>query len=157
MAKCGGRPKVESSITLDLWHLTGAGLVPGITRLIICNGRGRTVGNPVCQIAKLRSTRMSVPCTWLASPVSILWEACSRGGADDPLGHHHSTLWERRWWFVCLSTNRLVMKLHLPYGARVFASRQVYRRVMPCGEKALRNDRAGELARPGSGLVEVQI
>jgi hypothetical protein len=33
----------------------------------------------------------------------------------------------RRWWFVCPSTGRRAMKLHLPYGARVFASRQAYR------------------------------
>jgi hypothetical protein len=33
----------------------------------------------------------------------------------------------RRWWLLCPSIGRRVMKLHLPYGARVFASRQAYR------------------------------
>jgi hypothetical protein len=130
MARCGGgRPTVEGSITLDVRHLR-------LTNLgLHCPQSGtlqwsRAPGNqPVC--------RAEYHITLSADGGILRLTSITRGNArgkriqmEGQTIHLITTTppyGGRRWWLLCPHTGRRVMKLHLPYGARIFASRQAYR------------------------------
>ncbi len=128
MARYGGRPTVESSITLDIGLLMRTGLRP------LCSGSGTmqwTSTNslqPTCQLAYEAILSED---TGVLHLTGIMWfdpfgksvrlndQAIRMVATIPPYGG-------RRWWFLCPSTGQRIIKLHLPWGARVFASRQAY-------------------------------
>jgi hypothetical protein len=129
MARCGGHPTVESSITLDLRHLTGAGLASGYVQSGHLQWMWPNSRQPICHVDYQVSLYNDVGTLHLVSitrfdlfgkPVRMEEQTVHPVTITPPYGG-------RRWWFVCPSTGRRVMKLHLPYAARVFASRQAYR------------------------------
>jgi hypothetical protein len=124
----GGRPTVESGITLDIRYLKRDALLQP----------GKWSGSWQWRW---------VPWGQLAAHVEYEADAEEEAGSlhiasvtlFDPFGRSVRMQGQtirlvttvprfggRRWWFICPSTGRRVMKLHLPYGARVFASRQAY-------------------------------
>jgi hypothetical protein len=128
MTKCGGgRPTVESSITLDIRRLMRAGLAPnssqsGTLQWTWSNGRlayqaaANTCLDEDTGLLHLAGiTRFDL----FGRPVYLRGQTIRLVATTPPFGG-------RRWWFVCPSTGNQVMKLHLPYGAQVFASRQAY-------------------------------
>jgi hypothetical protein len=129
MARSGGRPTVESSITLDLQHLTRAGLVSGHTQSGNLQWTRQNSSQPICRIEYQASLYKDIAILHLASiirfssfggPVRLEEQTIHLVATTPPFGG-------RRWWFVCPSTGRRATKLHLPYGAPVFASRGAYR------------------------------
>jgi hypothetical protein len=125
----GGRPTVESGITLDIRHLKRDGLLQPGKRSGSWQWRWVNTGQPTAHVEYEAETEEEAGSLHIASVTRF-----------DPLGRPTRTqgqtiqlvttvppLGGRRWWFLCPSTGRRVMKLHLPYGAQVFASRQAYR------------------------------
>jgi hypothetical protein len=129
MARCGGRPTVESSITLDLRLLTGAGLVSGFTQSGHLQWTWPNSRQPMCRVDYQAILYEDIGTLHLASITRFdpFGKSVRMEGQTIHLVTTTPPYGGRRWWFVCPSTGRRVMKLHLPYGARVFASRQAYR------------------------------
>jgi len=130
MARCGGeRPTVESGITFDIRGLTRGGLDAGRSQSGSLQWTSPINGQPVCYIeyqavigedagtVHLTSIRRFDHC---GRPVYIGGQTIQLATTAPPYGG-------RRWWFLCPSSGQRVMKLHLPYEARAFASRQAYR------------------------------
>jgi hypothetical protein len=126
----GGRPTIERSITLDVRHLTRAGLAPGCQLSGQLQWTWPSTGQPVCQI-EYRATLSNgntgslhlISVTrfdQLGRPVRTEGQTIQMVVTIPPYGG-------RRWWFLCPSTGQRAMKLHLPYDAWFFASRQAYR------------------------------
>ncbi len=129
MARCGGgRPTVEGSTTLDIRQLMRAGLVP------YCSQSGTmqwtwTSCRPSCQ-AKYNVT-LGADTGILHLTNMVRFDPAGRAvhleGQSIRLVATPLRFGGCRWWFVCPHFGQRVMKLHLPYGARFFASRQAYR------------------------------
>jgi hypothetical protein len=128
MAKCGGgRPTVESSITLDIRHLMRAGLAPGRSQsgtLQWTWANSRLACHAVFNTCVDEDTGLlhlaSITCFDLfGGPVYLRGQTTRLVASAPPFGG-------RRWWFVCPHTSQRVMKLHLPRGGQGFASRQAY-------------------------------
>jgi hypothetical protein len=129
MARCNGRPTVESCITLDLQQLKGAGFVPGAMRFGDLQWTWPHSKLPACKIRFLAmfegvaGTLHLTSITYLhrsGVPVHLEGQTIQLATTVPPYGG-------RRWWFLCPSTGRRVLKLYLPSGANAFASRQAYR------------------------------
>jgi hypothetical protein len=130
MARCGGgRPTVESSITLDVRHLRAASLGPACPQSGTLQWTRAHSGQPICQAeyyvvpsedaGTLRLTSIT-RFDALGRPNRMEGQTIELVTTTPPYGG-------RRWWFLCPHTGKRVMKLYLPYGARNFASRQAYR------------------------------
>jgi hypothetical protein len=159
MARSGGHPTVESSITLDLRYVTRAGLVAGHAQSGNLRWTWPNSRQPVCHIGYQASLYEHVGTLHLASiirfdpfgePVRLEGQTIHLVATTPPFGG-------RRWWFVCPSTGRRAMKLHLPYGGRVFASRQAYRLGYAVQREGGSTKPGEGPAKPGSGLVGAQI
>lgn len=125
----GGRPIVENTITLDVRHLARAGLAAGPPQSGNLQWTWANSKQPACYAPYQAAFRGDTGTLHLVSitvfdpfgqPMQIEGQTIHLAATSPPFGG-------RRWWFICPSTARRVMKLHLPYGARVFASRQAYR------------------------------
>jgi hypothetical protein len=129
MARCGGgRPTTEDGITLDIRFLTRTNLVPGQIQSGHLRWTWPNTRKPVCQIEYLVTLGENTGSLRLSSislfdrfgrPARLEGQTIHLVTTTPPYGG-------RRWWFLCPSTGRRMMKLHLPYGASAFASRQAY-------------------------------
>jgi hypothetical protein len=120
----GGRPTVESGLTLDIiWLLRKGDMVPGkhVSGVLIWSnvrtgeqiasiGYEASLVNPEAGWVRLYYSANGTPEDYR---VRLVTSPCHYGG--------------RRWWWICPRSGRRVAKLHLPPGGRVFAARQVYR------------------------------
>jgi hypothetical protein len=125
----GGRPTVESGITLDIRSLTRGGLVAGRSRSGSLQWTWPHNWQPICSVEYQVALSEDAGTLHLANitcfdpfrkPVHMEEQTFRLTTTTPPYGG-------RRWWLLCPSTGRRVMKLHLPFGARTFASRQAYR------------------------------
>lgn len=125
----GGRPTVESGITLDIRNLKRDGLLrPGLwagswqwrwgnTQKPVAVALYRVEAQEEAALLRIESvTRFD----YMGKPVSTRGHTIHLITSTPPYGG-------RRWWFICPRTGRRAMKLHLPYGAHEFASRHAYR------------------------------
>jgi hypothetical protein len=125
----GGRPTIESGLTLDLYKLIRQGLFrPGenLSGSIVWThvGSGERIGS-VGYEAHMAGDHGHVRLQYTTthaysgerrnSDYTIALET-----TPQPFGG-------RRWWFLCPRSGELVAKLHLPNGAYTFASRRAYR------------------------------
>jgi hypothetical protein len=125
----GGRPIVEHALTLDIRHLRRDGLLSGgsgsgawrwhwgslkqLTGLVEYEGATQEDSGDLHLKSITRFDPMGKPVTTPGQTIRLVTTIPPYGG--------------RRWWFLCPRTGKRVMKLHLPYGAHAFASRQAYR------------------------------
>jgi hypothetical protein len=124
----GGRPTVEGSIILDVRDLRATRLGPSCPQSGTLQWTRTHSSPPICQAeyyiapsddaAILRLTSITRFDT-SGRPIRMEGQAIRLVATIPPFGG-------RRWWFLCPHSGRRVMKLHLPFGARVFASRQAY-------------------------------
>ncbi len=124
----GGRPTVESGLTLDLGKLMRDGLLrPGETRT------GSLVWSWVGTGERVASVTYQ---TSLGSEQGYLHLTYTTTGSTGEKRQHDEWIelvttpqpfGGRRWWFVCPRTGGHVTKLHRPNGGTIFASRQAYR------------------------------
>jgi len=154
MVRCGGgRPTVENSITLDVRHLTRAGLVPGGTQSGTLQWMWSN-NRPSCQVDY--KAHLGEDCGLLQLISITCFDPYRRFGhppsqsirlvaTTPPYGG-------RRWWFVCPQNGHRVMKLHLPLDAHVFASRQAHGLCY-----AIQRESAGEQARWRSRKARARI
>lgn len=124
----GGRPTVESSLTLDLSRLFKAGwLKPrASTRGTL---RWSAVG-----IGEVASVDFESCLGEKTGHMHLRWTSTDRLTGEKRECQNHITLTTRpqpfggrRWWFICPRTGRLASRLHLPSGAYAFARRRAYR------------------------------
>ena len=114
----GGRPTTDDGITLDIRHLTRAGLVPDCPQSGTLQWTWPQNGQPACHIAYDVALGKDAGTLRLASITRF--DSFGRAGRVGTQTIHLVTTTPpyggRRWWFLCPSTGRRVMKLHLPYG-----------------------------------------
>ncbi len=126
--RSGGRPTVESGLSLDLsrlfktgWLKSGA-RTSGTLRWTIV-GTGEETASMGFG-AHLGEEDGHVRLHWTATSWSGEKHKCENRitltTTLQPFGG-------RRWWFVCPHTGQRATRLHLPYGASVFACRSAYR------------------------------
>jgi hypothetical protein len=124
----GGRPTTDDGITLDIRHLTRAGLVPERPQSGTLQWTWPQSGGPACHIAYDVALGKDEGTLRLAS--ITCFDSFGRAGRIGTQTIHLVTTTPpyggRRWWFLCPSTGRRVVKLHLPYGERSFASRKAH-------------------------------
>lgn len=149
MARCGGGgPTVEDGITLDIRLLTRASLAPGQLQSGRLHWTWPNTGQPACHIeyqvilngnnGTLRLGSITL-FDRFGKPVRVGDQTIYLVTTTPPYGG-------RRWWFVCPSLGRRVMKLHLPYDERMFASRQAHS-LGYCVQRECAPDRARRRAR----------
>jgi hypothetical protein len=129
MARCGGgRPTVEDSITLDIRLLTRASLVSGQLQSGTLQWTWPNSGQLACYIEYQLILNENSGTLRLGS--IVLFDEFGKpvrvGGQTIHLVTTTPPYGGCRWWFICPSTGRRATKLHLPYGAGVFASRQAH-------------------------------
>jgi hypothetical protein len=127
--RSGGRPTVDSGLTLDLYRLIQQGLLKpgGVVRggsiVWTRSGTGERVGS-IGYEADMGLDRGHIRLHYTTTPYfgekRDLDYSIILATTPQPFGG-------RRWWFQCPRTGRLVSKLHLPSGAYTFASRRAYR------------------------------
>jgi hypothetical protein len=124
----GGRPIIESGTTLDIRYLTHTGLVPNSTRSGNLQWTWPNTGQRACHIEYQVTLNENTGILRLCSIMRFdgLGRAVRVGEQTIHLITTAPPYGGRRWWFICPSTGRRAMKLHLPYGAGVFASRQAH-------------------------------
>jgi hypothetical protein len=153
--RSGGRPTVESDLTLDLYRLIRQGLFkPGQYRSGSIVWTRVSTGELTASMGyeahmgidnghlRLRYTTTRYGGEKRDSDYSIMLVT-----TPQPFGG-------RRWWFRCPRTADFVSKLHLPNGAYTFASRRAYRLGYPCQRESPRDrsfSRAFALRRKISG------
>jgi hypothetical protein len=129
MARCGGgRPTVESSIILDIRHVTRAALGLGVSQSGQLQWTWPNGPEPVCYAEYQADLSEDAGTLRLANirhfdssgrPVRTEGQTIRLVTTAPPYGG-------RRWWFECPSIGQRVMKLYLPCGAQGFASRQAH-------------------------------
>jgi hypothetical protein len=154
MARCGGgRPTVENSITLDIRHLTRAGLVADASQSGTMQWKGMN-NRPSCHVAFRAQLGhetgflhlISITCfDPFGRPIQLPSQTIRLVATTPPYGGC-------RWWFGCPHTGQSVMKLHLPPEARAFASRQAHRLGY-----AVQREGAGEQARRRARKARARI
>jgi hypothetical protein len=128
--RSGGRPTVESALTLDINQLLRSGLIEPMTsrwnatliwRTVATGEETSRIGYAAHLEEQSGHMRLNYIVTrgWTGEKIPVeyvvqLWTTPGRFGG-------------RRWWFECPLTGRRVTKLYLPNGATQFASRQAYR------------------------------
>jgi hypothetical protein len=125
----GGRPTVETCLTLNLSRLFKSGWL---------KARTVTTGTLRWPAAWIGDESVSVDfesCLGEASgDIHLHWRSKDQRTGETRECETHITLTTRpqpfggrRWWFICPRTGRLVSRLHLPDGAYTFACRRAYR------------------------------
>jgi hypothetical protein len=127
--RSGGRPTVESSLTLNLARLFDTGwLKPGIwtsgTLRWSIIGTGEETASMSFE-ARLGKEEGDIRLRWISTnPWSGEKRQCENRimltTSLQPFGG-------RRWWFVCPHTGRRAARLYLPSGANTFDCRNAYR------------------------------
>lgn len=126
--RSGGRPTVESSLTLNLPRLFNTGWLKantwtsGTLRWSIV-GTGEETASMGFE-ARLGEEEGDIRLRWTSTnPWSGEKRQCENRimltTSQQPFGG-------RRWWFVCPHTGRRAARLHLPSGANTFACRNAY-------------------------------
>jgi len=124
----GGRPTVESGLTLDLYRLIHRRLFQSghrtgsiIWSRVGTDDRVGEIGYHAFIDDESGFVRLNYTMTNAYSGEKSSSDyTIALQTTPQPLGG-------RRWWFVCPRTGNLVAKLHLPNGAHTFASRKAYR------------------------------
>ncbi len=125
----GGRPTVESSLTLNLSHLFKSGWL---------KDRACTAGTLQWSAAWIGGEIASVDFESClgeeAGYMHLRWRSTDQRTGETRKCENRIALITspqpfggRRWWFVCPRTGRLSSRLHLPNGAYNFACRKAYR------------------------------
>lgn len=145
----GGRPTVEGSLSLDLgWLRRKGALQPGrVVRFSTSwsHGSGRVTARADIEVratddaGEVRIVSLTRYDTW-GEPRTVETRQAIR------LETTPGTFGGLRWWFVCPSSGRYVLKLHCPLGTSRFASRKAYRLGYACQRESTR-DRAFSRAR----------
>jgi hypothetical protein len=139
----GGRPTVESSITLDLSRLFKTGwLKIRATTMGTLRWLAASTGDEIASVdfeSRLGEEAGYVKLRWTAT--DLLTGEKRRCENHIALTTKPQAFGGRRWWFICPRTGRLVSRLHLPCGAYSFACRRAYRLGYLSQRQALR-DRA---------------
>jgi hypothetical protein len=126
--RSGGRPTVESGLTLDLSRIFKTGwLKPGATTRGVLRWTNVRTSQETASMgfeAQLGENYGSIRLNWTSTNLlSGEKRQCENSIAltttPQPFGG-------RRWWFVCPRTGRHVVRLHVPPGASVFACRAAH-------------------------------
>jgi hypothetical protein len=125
----GGRPTVESGLTLDLYKIIRRGLFqPGQFR------SGSIVWTHVGTGERVASIGYEAHMEGESGHVRLHYTTTHAYTGEKRDSDYTITLETtiqpfggRRWWFRCPRSGDLVSKLHLPNGAYTFASRRAYR------------------------------
>ena len=138
--RSGGRPTVESGLTLHLYRLIRQGLLVPSQNL-----SGSIVWTRVSTGERTASMGYEAHMSVDSGRIRLRYTTTTYGGekrdsdysimlvtTPQPLGG-------RRWWFRCPRSGDLVSKLHLPNGAYTFASRRAYRLGYLCQRKSPRD------------------
>jgi hypothetical protein len=138
--RSGGRPTVESGLTLDLYRLIRQGLLVPSQSL-----SGSIVWTRVSTGERTASMGYEAHMSVDSGRIRLRYTTTTYGGekrdsdysimlvtTPQPLGG-------RRWWFRCPRSGDLVSKLHLPNGAYTFASRRAYRLGYLCQRESPRD------------------
>lgn len=125
----GGRPTTSSGLTLDLTRMMREGWVrPNSSKGGSLSWGSPTMGERVASIRYFASVEDSHGRLRLSyshrDPMTGEWQETEYWvdliTTPQPFGG-------RRWWFRCPASGRRVLKLHLPPGQHVFASRKAHR------------------------------
>jgi hypothetical protein len=125
----GGRPTVESGLTLDLYRLIRQRLLqPGST------SGGSIVWSRVRSGERIATIGYRASMSDTDGWVHLQYTSTDRRSGEVQRPDYRIALTTteqpfggRRWWFICPKNGDLVSKLHLPPGAYTFASRQAYK------------------------------
>ena len=140
--RSGGRPRVESGLTLDLYRLLRLKTVVAGASL-----GGSIVWTRVGTGERVASVGYEASLTADSGRMRLYYTTTTHGGekrdSDYPiiLATTPQPLGGRRWWFRCPETGDFVSKLYLPNGAYTFASRFAHRLGYLCQRETAR-DRA---------------
>jgi hypothetical protein len=120
----GGRPTVESGLTLNINRLIRQGnVVPGFHASGALTWSNVVTGEQIVSIGYEAS---------LLKP-DAAWPRLRYSANDNPMDYrvqltstpcHYGG---RRWWWICPLSGKRVAKLHLPPGGTMFAAREEYR------------------------------
>jgi hypothetical protein len=127
--RSGGRPTVESGLTLDLQRLFKTGWL---------KAGARTSGLLRWTLVRTGEETASIgfesDLGQEAGYVQLRWTSTNQRSGEKSQRENHITLTTspqpfggRRWFFICPRTGQNAKKLHLPSGADTFASRKAYR------------------------------
>ena len=141
--RSGGRPTVESGLSLNLSRLFKTGwLKPGAWTSGTL--RWSIVGTGEETASMGFKSRLGEE----EGYIRLHWTSTNRWSGEKRQCETRITLTTssqpfggRRWWFVCPRTGRLAARLHLPSGAYAFACRNAYRLAYRCQRETDR-DRA---------------
>lgn len=126
--RSGGRPTVESCLTLDASHLVKTALLkPGATTEGVLRWTNVYTGHETDSMgfeARLGENEGSVRLQWTSN--NLLNGERRRCESRVVLSTGPQPFGGRRWWFVCPRTGRRVMRLHLPPMGDTFASRAAH-------------------------------
>jgi hypothetical protein len=127
--RSGGRPTVESSLTLDLRRLFKTGWLKVNARIL-----GLLQWTFVSTGEETASIGFESDLGQETGYVQLRWTSMNQRSGEKRQRENHITLTTspqpfggRRWFFVCPRTGEHATKLHLPSGADTFASRKAYR------------------------------
>jgi hypothetical protein len=127
--RSGGRPTVESSLTLDLQRLFKTGWL---------KTGARTSGLLKWTLVSTGEETVSISFeSYLGDDIGFVqlrWTSTNQRSGEKRQRENRITLTTspqpfggRRWFFICPRTGEIATKLHLPSGADTFASRKAYR------------------------------
>jgi hypothetical protein len=127
--RSGGRPTVESSLTLDLQRLFKTGwLKAGARTSGLLKWTWVSTGEETASIGFESDLGEEI------GYVQLRWTSTNQRSGEKHRRENRIALTTspqpfggRRWFFVCPRTSENVTKLHLPSGADTFASRKAYR------------------------------
>jgi hypothetical protein len=127
--RSGGRPTVESSLTLDLQRLFKTGwLKPGARISGLLQWTLVRTGEETASIGFESDLGQEI------GYVQLRWTSTNQRSGEKRQRENRITLTTgpqpfggRRWFFICPRTGEKAQKLHLPSGADTFASRKAYR------------------------------
>jgi hypothetical protein len=123
----GGRPTVESGLTLDLSRLLKSGWL---------KARASTAGTLRWSAAGIEMASVDFESCLgeKTGHMHLRWTSTDLPTGEKRGCENRITLTTRpqpfggrRWWFICPHTGRLASRLHLPSGAYTFACRRAYR------------------------------
>jgi hypothetical protein len=126
--RSGGRPTVESSLTLDLQRLFKTGWLKADARILgLLHWTLASTGEETASIGFESDLGEQI------GYVQLRWTSTNQRSGEKRQCANHITLTTRaqpfggrRWFFICPRTGHNATKLHLPPGADAFASRKAY-------------------------------
>jgi hypothetical protein len=127
--RSGGRPTVESSLTLDLQRLFKTGWLKADARILgLLHWTLVSTGEETASIGFESDLGEEI------GHVQLRWTSTNQRSGEKRQRENRITLTTRpqpfggrRWFFICPRTGEKAQKLHLPSGADTFASRKAYR------------------------------